>query len=153
MVGLKPGSYAVLRRTWHRGDTIKLTFPMRPRWVEHDHFEGGAAAWAPMRGPVVYALDTVWWDYLAVPAPRDVGQEVGLIRTGEGLRPCPSTSGQDPFYKTEVKVAGGQKAQATLVPFTNIGRWYRDGSSKPDRRSRTFSYAIWLRNDVTTRPQ
>ena len=146
---VRPGTYAKLQRTWRRGDTVRLTFPMKPRWIEHDHYEGGPAPWALVRGPVVYALDTVWWNDTTVLAPYDAGQETGWLRDKAKFRELPAATGAlGPFYETEVMVLSGQKAKATLVPFSNIGRWYRDGAPKPERQSRAFSYAVWLRDST-----
>jgi uncharacterized protein len=146
---VKPGTYATLRRTWQRGDTVRVTFPMKPRWIEHDHCEAGSAPWALVRGPVVYALDTVWWNDKAVLAPYDAGQEAGWLRDEAKLQELPAATGAlGPFYETEVKVLSGERAKATLVPFSNIGRWYRDGAPKPERASRAFSYAVWLRDSI-----
>jgi hypothetical protein len=47
-----------------------------------------------------------------------------------------------------VRLVDGPVAKATMVPFANIGRWYRDGEPKPDRHSRAFSYAIWLQDSA-----
>ena len=103
--------------------------------------------WALTRGPVVYALDTVWWDDAATPRPHDVGKEVAVMRVDTELQQRPATPGAlGPFYETEVELSGGRRAQATFVPFTNIGRWYRPGEPKPERSSHDFSYAIWLRD-------
>jgi hypothetical protein len=41
--------------------------------------------------------------------------------------------------------------RVTFVPFSNIGRWYREGIAKPDRNSDAFSYAVWL-YDEKSRP-
>ena len=31
-----------------------------------------------------------------------------------------------------------------LVPFANVGVWYKDPAKKPDRNSAAYSYAVWL---------
>jgi len=36
------------------------------------------------------------------------------------------------------------------VPFCNIGRWYREGEPKPDKKSKAFSYAVWLKDGEAT---
>ncbi len=144
---VKPGAYLILDRTWQGGEVVTLTLPMQPKWVERDRQSGEEPRWALTRGPVVYALDTVWWNDTAAPRPQDVGKEVVAIRGGAQLRQKPATPGAlGPFYETEVELSGGRRAQATFVPFTNIGRWYRPGEPKPERSSQEFSYAIWLRD-------
>src|SRR5262249_927661 len=59
--GTKPGEYQELNREWKDGDVVELALPMTVEWVKHDHFSGSIAPYALVRGPVVYALDTVWW--------------------------------------------------------------------------------------------
>ena len=55
----KPGSYAVLRRTWQAGDRIELALPMPVRLVEaHPLVEECRGEVAVMRGPIVYCLES-----------------------------------------------------------------------------------------------
>jgi DUF1680 family protein len=146
-VGGTPGAYARLEVEWQPGDTIKLTLPMEPRWIEHDHWENGSAPLALVRGPLVYALDTVWWNDPAVPAPYDAGRETRLLRDKAEVREVAAAAGAlGPFFDADVKLISGQQAKARFVPFSNIGRWYRDGEKKPERRSRAYSYAVWLQD-------
>ena len=143
-VPVKPGTYARLDRTWKLGDTVKLNLPMTPKWIEHDHFEGGPAPWALMRGPVVYSLDTVWWNSKDVPAPQDVAKEAAVVRNGPP-RQLPATSkALGPFYEVDVRLTDSRTTRAIMAPFANIGRWYREGEPKPQRGSKAFSYAVWL---------
>ena len=147
---MKPGSYARLDREWKSGDTVQLTLPMAPRWIEHDHWEDSNPPRALVRGPVVYALDTVWWKDPSVPAPYDAGRETALLRERVDLREIAAAPGcLGPFYEAEVKLVTGHRARARFVPFSNIGRWYRDGEKKPERNSRAFSYAVWLQDSAS----
>jgi DUF1680 family protein len=143
-VPVRPGTYAKLDRTWKLGDTVKLDLPMTPKWTEHDHFEGGPAPWALMRGPVVYALDTVWWNSKDVPAPQDVANEASVIRSGSPRELPAASKALGPFYEVDVRLADNRTTKAILAPFANIGRWYREGEAKPEHGSKAFSYAVWL---------
>ncbi len=137
---VQPGAYASLR--CRRGQVVKLQFPMRFQWVEHDHFPR-SAPWALTRGPLVYALDTVWWTN--GPAPYDIGTEAGILR--EEPKPAAAPPGTlGPACEVNVKLADGRATKAMMLPFTNIGRWYREGEPKPDKNSRAFSYAVWLQD-------
>jgi uncharacterized protein len=148
--GVKPGSYLKFPILWQRGVTVRLTFPMQPRWTEHDHWENGPAPLALVRGPVVYALDTVWWNDPAAPAPYDAGHETGLLREKSQVREVAAAAGAlGPFYDADVQLVSGQQARGRFVPFSNIGRWYRDGEKKPERHSRAFSYAVWLQDSAS----
>lgn len=143
-VPVRPGTYAKLDRTWKLGDTVKLDLPMTPKWTEHDHFEGGPAPWALMRGPVVYALDTVWWNSKDVPAPQDVANEASVIRSGSPRELPAASKALGPFYEVDVRLADNRTTKAIMAPFANIGRWYREGEPKPEHGSKAFSYAVWL---------
>lgn len=144
---LRPGTYKTIERRWKAGDYLVLKLPMRVRWIEHTHWRGeGPAPVALMRGPLVYALDTVWWDETQWgPAPQNAGDEVEII-DGLNLTEEPSARREaGPFYTVKVRLKDGREASAVMVPFENIGRWYRDGETKPDKKSRAFSYAVWLK--------
>lgn len=142
---VKPGAYASIRRVWKTGDTITLRLPMETRWVRHDHFENDNAPWALTRGPVVYALDTIWWPQSSQPISGAVWKEAGLLRLEASPRETKATMGAlGPFFEVPVKLRSGQKALATFVPFSNVGRWYREATAPPDRRGNAFSYAVWL---------
>jgi DUF1680 family protein len=170
MAHLMPGSYARIDRIWSSGDTVQLEVPMSFHWVEHDHYLGmlerkrlpsgekvydktgddTTPPWALMRGPLVYALDTVWWEGSQRPAPDAVWQEVGIVRAASDssrLLPTPPEA-LGPFCEASVKLVSGPVVKATLVPFANVGRWYRDAELKPERNSRAFSYAIWLQDSA-----
>src|SRR4051794_19876298 len=147
------GSYARLDRTWSAGDAVRLRFPMSFRWVEHDHYLGmlerrrlpsgekvyekagddATPPWALTRGPEVFALDTVSWGDPSVPAPVEVWKEAGIVRAGgDTPRPLPTPPGAlGPFCEVTVKLVDGPVVKATMVPFANIGRWYREGEPRP----------------------
>jgi DUF1680 family protein len=74
---LKAGTYASLSRTWRRGDTVKLSFPMRVRLIQANPLvEELRGQVAVMRGPIVYCLESVdlpeEFDAMNVRLPRDV---------------------------------------------------------------------------------
>jgi hypothetical protein len=143
-VAAKPGSYAAIDRTWSSGDVVELTLPMTLAWTRHDHFEKGPAPFALTRGPVVFALDTVWWND-PHPAPQDAGKV--LIDPSVLPQTIPTGSRSlGPFYRTSVTLPGGTRASATFVPFANMGRWYRDDAPKPEPKSKAYSYAVWLQD-------
>lgn len=64
-VACEPGSRLCLSRTWTRGDTVELDFPMTIRTVLGRKRQAGRIA--VLRGPVVQALDT-----RAIPRLKDV---------------------------------------------------------------------------------
>src|SRR5262249_20374820 len=98
----------------------------------------------------VYALDTVWWEDSQRLAPGAAWQEAGIVRAASDpprLLPTPPDA-LGPFCEVSMKLVSGPVVQATLAPFANVGRWYRDAGSKPGRNSRAYSYAIWLQDSA-----
>ena len=152
VTGLTAGTYAKIERKWTAGDKVQLLFPMRPQWVNDEHLD--AAPWALTRGPVVYALDTAWWNEASAgaPAPKDVDRDACILRSVEPriLPTGPRSSG--PFYEVALRIGGGAEVKGVMVPYCNIGRWYREGEPKPERKSKAFSYAVWLKDAEPKRP-
>ena len=145
----KPGAYCCVKRVWRAGDTLALRFPMRTEWVARTHWSGApdAQPFALIRGPVVYALDSVWWpERTAGAPPRDVSAEAAVDRSGEvtAIAQPADARALGPFLEGGVALADGRAVRSVFVPFANIGRWYREGQAKPDAHSRAFSYAVWL---------
>jgi DUF1680 family protein len=142
--GERVGHYATIRRVWKNGDVITLTLPMTVQWVSHEHFPDTTAPLALVRGPVVYALDTVWWDDAKLgKAPFSVAEEVGVVTGVPQITPTGARA-LGPFFRASVDLPNGQTGAATFVPFANIGRWYRDDAPKPELHSRAYSYGVWL---------
>jgi DUF1680 family protein len=144
----KAGAYVELNRIWKSGDSIEVNLPMSIAWVKHDHFSPDALApYALVRGPLVYALDTVWWDDKTAAMPYDAGNEVGVDRDASLLKVVSPTDGAlGPFIQAPVGLLDRTKVQALMVPFANVGTWYRSSADKPDKNSRAFSYAVWLQD-------
>lgn len=162
---VKQDAYMVLTRKWNKGDTVELQFPMKTQWVKRQHHTaskisrlkaGGweqmhqeveeAAPFALKRGPVLYAFDTVWWNYPSLSPPRNAGDEIAVDRSA-GLQykilPAPPRT-LGPAIEVPLVRVGKGTFNATMLPFANIGTWYQDGKEKPDRNSDAFSYATWL---------
>ncbi|MBN2451274.1 MAG: glycoside hydrolase family 127 protein [Lentisphaeria bacterium] len=54
-----PGTYAVVTRAWHAGETLELDLPMPVRLIEaHPDVESCRNQVAVMRGPVLYCLES-----------------------------------------------------------------------------------------------
>lgn len=160
---LKPGGYLVIEREWKERDTLQLNFPMELKWVRsdspwrtiihrlpggeimHKPVDGDTPPWALTRGPVVYAADTVWWSDSAVPAPASIGEDLAIVPDLKKVRPIEKPGKlMGPVYEAEFVTADGKSLRVPMLPFTNIGQWYRSGQPKPDKNSGDFSYAIWF---------
>lgn len=143
--GVKPGSYAPITRTWKAGDVIEMKFPMTVQWMTQDERDGNGKNWALMRGPVVYALDTVWWQG-GSKAPFCVWEGVGIH--GEAAPACKMVAAPartlGPGIEVPMTLISGQKVDLLMLPFANVGNWYRDRQSMPQRHEPAFSYAVWL---------
>ena len=158
-----PGTYFAISRRWIPGDKVTVTLPMKLRWVQsdapwrtvttslsggetmHKPVEGDTAPWALTRGPVVYVVDTFWWSDTKVPAPTMIGDNLAVIPDLSLLEKMEKPPGiVGPAYEATFATTSGETVRATMVPFTNIGRWYRDGAPRPDRNAAAYSYAVWL---------
>jgi hypothetical protein len=99
--------------------------------------------YAFLRGPVVYCVDMVWNKQLCnddVDFNRSIKMNVSKLPTRIAK---PDDSLMGPAYQAEANYMG-RDVKLTLTPFCNIGQWWRDGEQKPDKRTRAFTYAIWL---------
>ncbi len=96
----------------------------------------------------VYALDTVWWDDARAPRPFEVAREIGIAleesRTPALLPARPRALG--PACELVVATTDSAKVRARMLPFTNVGTWYREGEKRPEPGSKAFSYAVWLQD-------
>lgn len=145
VAGVKPGSYAALRRTWKARDVVELKLPMTVQWVRQDERDGNGRNWALVRGPVVYALDTLWWPE-GLERPFTVWEAAG-VRGGETadvkLVPAPPRT-LGPALEVPITLSSGRVARLLMLPFANVGMWYRDGQAMPARHDGAYSYATWL---------
>ncbi len=152
--GLHPGTYVKLKRHWQKGDYIKLTLPMQAKWTKRTH--ATEDAWALVRGPVVYAVDTVWWDssiseIFDRAMPKDMSKVIGVVLDESNLNAdlkseitLERTLGL--AYLVTIAFPNGQRAEVPALPFANVGRWYADPARKPDYNERRYHYAVWLPN-------
>ena len=159
--GIHPGAYATITRVWHTGDKITLELPMHPRWIKHENYMRTSdrkpykatadpdAPYALVRGPVVYAVDDIWYqgDTSMFSKNRLDSMRVLLTDPDKLLQlPSPDKNILGPGYELQLLTgAGDGKISIPVYPFANIGKWYRDPAHKPDSNSAAWSYAIWLK--------
>jgi DUF1680 family protein len=141
-----PGRYLDLSRAWKKGDVVKLSLPMDVRWVAHDHLAPDQARWALMRGPVVYAVDTLWWDVTNTKTPSKIDDAVAYTKvSATGITEAKTPPGlMGPAFRARLMAGNGTLVQPLFVPFANVGVWYKPGAPKPDPNSNAYSYAVWL---------
>lgn len=159
--GVKAGEYFKINRIWQIGDQLTISFPMEERWVMREHhsdyekyyLEGGEimynenpakqTPYAFLRGPVVYCIDMVWNPQLhnddcniekdihinVKELPAKIGKVNKTIMTS-----CFKAKG---LYK-------GSPVELVLTPFANIGQWWGNASSKPQKNTDAYTYGIWI---------
>jgi DUF1680 family protein len=156
------GTYAHITRTWHKGDKLSLSLPMRLQWVRHDHYQKTSdrkpyktmpdddAPYALTRGPVVYAVDDIWYKGDTADFHKGWMDSIRYVLTNPiELKPVPAPDSNilGPGYELTLVKADGGKAALPVYPFANIGKWYRDPAHKPDSNSAAWTYAIWLKGE------
>jgi DUF1680 family protein len=162
---VKAGTYVKITHTWKPGDLITLDLPMELKWVQHDHYmktsdrkpyktsPDADPPYALVRGPVVYALDDIWYqgdtaDF--VKGWMDTVKYVLSDPTGFRQLPAPGKGILGPGYEVPVVLANGERTSLPVYPFANIGKWYRDAGHKPDSNSAAWGYAVWLKGVAAT---
>ena len=132
-VPLSSGSYAEIRRTWRKGDTVCLKLPTPVRFVEcHPRVAENAGRVALMRGPLLYCVEQA--DHpgldprdLVVPSspepsarfePDLLGGVTALTFRAAAVAPEPAWENR--LYRTVSAHPGDQRAEAVelkAVPF------------------------------------
>lgn len=159
--GVQSGTYTKLTRRWKAGDRIKVTFPMKLTWQKRQHhseypsyrLEGGEimykeepakrTPYALTRGPVVYVLDMVWNKQLC-DDDADLANAVMIdTLSAPRLVDMPAEKLMGPAYEIDGAYKG-TSCKLKMLPFANIGQWFRPGEVQPSRNADAFSYAIWL---------
>jgi len=160
VAGVRSGQYMKISRKWKTGDVVNLELPMQLAWVRHDHYTRTSdrkpykeqpdadAPYALVRGPVVYALDDIWYKGDTADFSKGWMDTVKYVLSSTAaFRPLPSP-GKDilgPGYEVPIVLADGKQASIPVYPFANIGKWYRDAAHKPDSNAAAWGYAIWLK--------
>jgi hypothetical protein len=131
------------------GDVVSLTLPLSAKWVKGDY--GNQGLWCLTRGPIVYALDSLWFDGVPAPGPGAMFDpaQVGGIVFDHDQPPTPTQNTGDnllgPQLVVPIRSATGQEGKAIMIPFGEIGSWERPGRSDPEGTQ--FPYAVWVVGD------
>lgn len=162
LVPTRAGSYARITRAWHSGDKLTLTLPMELQWVRHDHYQKTTdrkpykttpdddAPYALTRGPVVYAVDDIWYKGDTADFHKGWMDSVRVLLTNPAqlkMIPAPDSNILGPGYELTLVLTDGRKTTIPVFPFANIGKWYRDPAHKPDSNAAAWTYAIWLKGE------
>ncbi len=106
----KPGSYAVVTRSWRSGDTVELAMPFSLRT---EGFRDNPRRVAVMYGPLVLCAETEAAKRNEAPYPAIIGEEDRLT---SGLKPVPSKSCMFSGSSRVLRLADGEDQGATLEP-------------------------------------
>ena len=90
----------------------------------------------------------VWWrDKNNAARPVNAGQEAAFLELTQPEQIATGDRAMGPFFEVPVQRVDGSKAKAPIVPFCNIGRWYKDEQEKTRGVDpQGYSYAIWLQD-------
>jgi DUF1680 family protein len=162
--GVESGKYFTLRRAWQAGDTVEMQLPMRVAWRRQENctesrivrLPGGEemrveepaknVPYALLRGPVVYTFDTAWQRMVHPGSPGNAAAGVKLdLQKAQppAVVPTPERA-LGPALETELIGPDGKPFKALMLPFANVGRWYADENNRPEKNSKTFTYATWI---------
>jgi sialate O-acetylesterase len=132
---------------------------MALQWIRHDHYQKTAdrkpykttpdddAPYALVRGPVVYAVDDIWYKGDTADFHKGWMDSLRFLLTTPKPVPAPDSTILGPGYELTLVKAGGDKITLPVYPFANIGKWYRDPAHKPDRNAAAWTYAVWLKGE------
>lgn len=152
-VDVKSGKYTIVQRRWQSGDRVELRLPMQPRWVKGEH--GNQGLWCLTRGPVVYMLNSVWYDDVSRASIASARPEGDPARLGAvvfdpsdpqtGLKEAElSLPSLGPAYEVALLMPDGKPGKARMVPFANLGRWYRNEAERKNPGTAKQPYAVWI---------
>ena len=149
------------------GDTVEITYPSEPVWVEGDYSNEGS--WAIKDGPMVYCVDAAFMtveesqaafgaDIAPVAATAVVDAEDGkAVKTEREI----ALEGDRYFgskYIIKMMTPNGEQ-EVAIVPYANIGQWYRYGEAAPGiygtnySSATRYSYMIWMPSGITDYPE
>ena len=148
------GRYLCLRGL-KAGDQIVLTYPSKLKWVAGDKSNEGL--YTMKKGPVVYCTHLA---YLSEEqAYKAFGSKIGSLDLARFINPAPGavveTKGTIDFskdtsqfgtgYYVDMNTVGGTVTLA-VVPYANVGQWYRYGTEKPQdyTAADSFNYCVWM---------
>lgn len=155
------GSYAAV--SVKSGDKIEITYPSELTWVEGDNSNEGL--WAMKKGPMVYALAAAFMTEEESQAAY--GSDIASATATSVIKPengkAVQTEGEVDFqdervfgkgYRVLMTTSKGEQ-EVTVVPYANIGQWYRAGETRPSNYNSAarYPYAIWLSGILSDYPE
>jgi DUF1680 family protein len=132
---VEAGRYAVVRRTWKPGDTVRLKLDLRARATAMR----GQPFTVITRGPLVLALDRRITRDLAGDAAglRPVSDADGIVEA----RPAPSTDGIRLAFDVPLRTAAGREFPLRMCDYASAGETW----------SKESKLRVWLPHDLDGR--
>ena len=149
--GVAAGNYIAV--TVNSGDRIEITYPSELTWVEGDNSNAGL--WA-MKSLMVYAIAAAFMS--EEESQEAYGSDIAIVSATSVLKPeadQPVQTEEKVDFQDERILGAGYRVvmttsrgeqEVTIVPYANIGQWYRVGEERPaDYNSAArYPYAIWI---------
>ncbi len=124
---IKVRGYAMIRRSWRKDDTVGVTFPMPVERVHsHPLVENNAGRVALMRGPVVYALESVDQAgpvrFLSIPQEAQLSTNfrtdlLGGVALIKGVARTQNSAWSDLLYVPFDRLPAPQTTPFTAIPY------------------------------------
>lgn len=144
------------------GDALEITYPSELTWVKGDNSNQGS--WAMKKGPMVYCLASAFMsqkesqeafdaDIARVTAAAVLNAEDGKAVKTEGSVDFGQERILGKGYRIKMNTTHGVQI-VTVVPYANIGQWYRIGDTKPSDYSNAvrYPYQTWISEELTDYP-
>lgn len=170
-VTLKQNTYMTVNLK--AGDEVEITYPSELTWVKGTESNDGL--WAIKKGPMVYCMAAA---FLSVEESNAAfGSDVAAVNLASVVEPkdgeAVETIGEPVAYEDDHILGQGYRIKAytgkgeqevTIVPYANVGQWYRYGT-KPEgslsdytyltsyQKSVRYPYVIWMSGDADAYPE
>lgn len=149
---VRADSYAAVNVS--ANDVIEITYPSELTWVEGEY--SNEDLWAMKKGPMVYCLAAAFMS--KEESQTAFGTDIARVTVSSVLKPenkkAVHTEGSIDFadnrilgkgYLVKMNTPRGEQS-VTVVPYANIGQWYRIGESRPQNYGSAvrYPYQIWM---------
>ena len=149
------------------GDVIEITYPSELTWVKGDYSNEGS--WTLKKGPMVYCADAAFMtkeesqaaygsDTVKVTGCAVINAEDGKVAETSKEIVLDDEKYFGKGYMIKMSTPNGEQDVA-VVPYANIGQWYRYGEEAPGKYGANYSsadrysYAVWMSEGISDYPE
>ena len=158
---VKAGSYIAIEVK--AGDKLEIEYPSELTWVQGENSNDGL--WTMKKGPMVYSVAAAFMT--KEESQKAYGSDVAVVNATSVLKPEADkkvkTEGEVDFkderilgkgYRVIMTTPKGEQ-EVTVVPYANIGQWYRVGEERPNNYNNAtrYPYAIWISAVMSDYPE